>query len=727
MLRMHPTFSLPTCKRLAHKFQTPARLLTTSLLTGSLLGPALLAQPVLVKDVLPGPQGSAPAHLTPVNGTLFFTLTRAATGDELWKSDGTPAGTVRVKDIAPGSGRSFPAQLTGVNGTLFFVASDGTGGAALWKSDGTGTGTVKVRTIDSGAPAGEDLPDFELTSVNNTLFFRGDNGTGGVELWKSDGTPAGTVMVKDIFPGDGSSFPGEFINANGTLFFRADDGTRGRGLWKSDGTRAGTVLVKEVFPDYEGSLPGYLASVKGKVFLAADNGMTGPELWKSDGTTGGTVIVRDIIPGPGGSYPGDLTDVNGTLFFTTSFGLWKSDGTAAGTVMVRPGPAKDLINVNGTLFFTAHNRDGDAELWKSDGTPAGTVVLAKDFHPGVPDLPPGNLTAVQGKLFFTAKSEHGVELWQSDGTPAGTKMVKDIHPGPGSAFGAAADAYLTNANGTLFFAANNRTNGSELWKHVPGEAPAPAAFRINAGGEAYQTKDGQRYQADAYFEGGAVSRETTGEIARTGDDYLYQNGRHGANFRYNIPVSNGAYEVVLHFAETWWGNLAPGGAGSRKFNVDIEGVRKLTRYDIFAKAGGAMMAAQETFRVAVTDGVLNLYFSKGSADLAAVKAIEVRPVTAPARLATDPATPEASVVSLYPNPVASQLNVRLSFPADAVRGTSIHDAAGRSLQVDGHRRAGDKQLQIDVSALKPGMYLLHLQSEEGEQVLKFVKNGFNRE
>ncbi|MBD0254641.1 MAG: T9SS type A sorting domain-containing protein [Cytophagales bacterium] len=250
---------------------------------------------------------------------------------------------------------------------------------------------------------------------------------------------------------------------------------------------------------------------------------------------------------------------------------------------------------------------------------------------------------------------------------------------------------------------------------------------INAGGGAYQAKDGQRYQADAYFEGGVVSREVTGAVARTADDYLYQNGRHGAAFRYNIPVGNGAYEVVLHFAETYWGNQAAGGAGSRKFNVDIEGVRKLTRYDIFVKAGGAMTAAQETFRVAVTDGVLNLYFSKGSADLAAVKAIEVRPATATARLAADPAAPEASAVSLYPNPVADQLHVRLSFPADAVTGTSVRDAAGRSILVDGHRRAGDDQLQIDVSALKPGMYLLHLQWEGGGQTIKFVKNGFTRE
>jgi hypothetical protein len=134
-----------------------------------------------------------------------------------------------------------------------------------------------------------------------------------------------------------------------------------------------------------------------------------------------------------------------------------------------------------------------------------------------------------------------------------------------------------------------------------------------------------------------------------------------------------------------------------------------------------MRAVRETFRVKVEDGVLNLYFSKGSADLASVKAIEIRPVN-PARLATDPIAGEASSIRLYPNPVASQLTVQLSFPADAVKATSIRDAAGRSVQVDGHKQAGDNQLHIDVSALKAGLYLLHLQSEQGGQVLKFVKN-----
>src|SRR5258707_14857355 len=82
-----------------------------------------------------------------------------------------------------------------------------------------------------------------FTNVNGVLFFDATDGTTGEALWKSDGTDAGTVLVKDIYPGGASGLK-EFVNVNGTLFFQANDGTHGYELWKSDGTEAGTVMVK---------------------------------------------------------------------------------------------------------------------------------------------------------------------------------------------------------------------------------------------------------------------------------------------------------------------------------------------------------------------------------------------------------------------------------------------------------------------------------------------------
>ena len=139
-------------------------------------------EPYLVKDTNPRPGNSSPFDLTEVNGMLFFRAVDSSHGSELWKSDGTEAGTVRIKDIYPGTGSSLPG-------------------------------------------------DGELTNVNGTLFFRADDGSSGWELWKSDGTEAGTVRVKDIYPGSGSSELHYLTNVNGTLFFSADDGSHGSELW----------------------------------------------------------------------------------------------------------------------------------------------------------------------------------------------------------------------------------------------------------------------------------------------------------------------------------------------------------------------------------------------------------------------------------------------------------------------------------------------------------------
>ena len=85
--------------------------------------------------------------------------------------------------------------------------------------------------------------------MGGTLFFTANDGDHGRELWKSDGTAAGTVLVKDINPDGRSSYPERARpTSNGTLFFTADDGTHRQELWKSDGTAAGTVLVKDINP-----------------------------------------------------------------------------------------------------------------------------------------------------------------------------------------------------------------------------------------------------------------------------------------------------------------------------------------------------------------------------------------------------------------------------------------------------------------------------------------------
>ena len=419
-----------------------------------------------VDDIHPGSLPSDPQDLTDVNGTLFFTADDGVHGRELWKSDGTLAGTVLVKDIADGDDGSAPDGLVNVNGLLFFVADDGVHGSELWASDGTEGGTLLVKDIVSGS-GGSSLAS--LTNVSGTVFFVADDAVHGAELWKSDGTAAGTTLVSDI-AATGGSDPHELVGLGTTAYFAAQSNAAdGMQLWKSDGTSAGTILVKQI--NVAGSAnPRYLTILDGNLLFAADDGSTGVELWKSDGTSAGTVLVKDILDGTDGSAPDQLTVVNGTLFLTADDGssgreLWKTDGTAAGTVLVKdildgaegstPGV---LTAVDNQLLFAASDGVNGRELWRSDGTANGTTMVT-DIAPSG-DADPSGLLNVNGMLFFAANDgTTGVELWRSDGTAGGTAQVKDIRQGSDSSD----PQWLTLSGGIVYFTADDGISGRELW------------------------------------------------------------------------------------------------------------------------------------------------------------------------------------------------------------------------------------------------------------------------
>lgn len=418
------------------------------------------AEPTLVKDIAPTGSSfaSSGSELVDVNGTLFFVATNGVTGFELWKSDGTSVGTVLVKDIGPGNNTAsdlIPQFLTNVAGTLFFVMNDGVHGLELWKSDGTETGTVLVKDINPGLASGFSfLLTDSLVAVNGTLFFTANDGTNGVEIWKSDGTEAGTVLVKNINP-SGNSSPVLFTNVNGTLFFGATDGVTGTELWKSDGSSAGTGLVKDIHTGGGASLnfiPNSMVNVNGTLFFAALQS-TINQLWKSDGTAAGTVLVKDIVPQ-------ELVNVNGTLFIDVGNDIWKSDGTEIGTVLVKAlAGANELAKVGGTLYFRGATPSVGNQPYVSDGTAVGTGVLKSDL------LLAGNasggpwFTDMNGTAFFAANDGvTGVELWKSDGTAAGTVLVKDIVSG-----GSSGPTNLTKVDRKLFFIAGATGLGRELW------------------------------------------------------------------------------------------------------------------------------------------------------------------------------------------------------------------------------------------------------------------------
>jgi len=225
------------------------------------------------------------------------------------------------------------------HGLLYFTANDGHGGG-LFRSNGTAAGTQVVHHFAAWNPA---VPH-EVVVSHGSLFFNGDDGTEARGLWKSDGTAAGTMLLKDIHFGltlagaEPVVFP-DLTDVNGTLYFSATpQGTDGGAvLWKSDGTTAGTVLLKVFRGNFTGgpTTSGWPTPVGGTLYFTGYDDAHGIELWRSDGTPAGTVMVQDINPGSGGSYPQQLLNANGTLFFTADDGahgpeLWKLGPSATG-------------------------------------------------------------------------------------------------------------------------------------------------------------------------------------------------------------------------------------------------------------------------------------------------------------------------------------------------------------------------------------------------------------
>ena len=229
--------------------------------------------------------------------------------------------------------------------------------------------------------AGIGSNPLQLTKFQDSLFFTANDGASGRGLWKTDGTEAGTSLVKMIGPEYNPTVLESLVIGN-TLYFTADDGQNGVELWSSDGTAAGTRMVKDIRPG-SGSNPRYFAGVNGMLYFGAVDGVHGEELWKSDGTEAGTVLVKDLTPGPDSCSPQRLVNFGGTLYFLSwSTGqLWKSDGTDAGTVLVTQRSFSELIVAADTLYLSWTDRTLDG-LWKSDGTEVGTV-LVKDVSPGI--------------------------------------------------------------------------------------------------------------------------------------------------------------------------------------------------------------------------------------------------------------------------------------------------------------------------------------------------------
>ena len=497
-------------------------------------------------DFLSGPEGAEPNHLTPIDDGLYF-LARSGVGtpgsrDVLWQTLGsasrsrpivtsdvqvraqpgsaalwgagdvllliTPSDTMGREpllmlnrsaaraisipiDTIPGTWGGIPEgqeMYDTAKGTCFFVAQDSVNSLRyLWRAGPESGDAVRLLENDPGF----GFP-MVLKALGERLYLSASHAKLGVELWVSDGTDAGTLFLKDINPGEASSFPAQFQEMNGTVYFQADDGLHGKELWRTDGTGAGTWLVADINPGPASSAPYQLWSIGDLLLFAATTEAEGTELWRSDGTGDGTSLVLDIYPGSESSNLYAPAVLEHMLLFAAHHPqsgeeLWRSDGTAEGTFLVRdiaPGPdisePFNLTPFGDAVYFSADDGDHGTELWRTDGTAAGTRLLADinaASHVAVSSNP-AHLTACGENVFFVADDVvHGAELWRNHVPSGETALVQDIAPGP-----AHADPQELVALGdTLFFSAAAGNSTRQLWRT---RGAAESTKRIPLHGEA---------------------------------------------------------------------------------------------------------------------------------------------------------------------------------------------------------------------------------------------------
>ncbi|HEX3526994.1 MAG TPA: ELWxxDGT repeat protein [Thermoanaerobaculia bacterium] len=428
-------------------------------------------------------------------GGAFLTFgCSTETGCQLWRTDGTVAGTRLVHDLVPGPAGGLTGSLTVAGSHVFFGAGDGSRALGLWVTDGTAAGTHRIGDLSFSTLD-------HLTAAGDRVYFLAKT-SAGLQVWTSDGTAAGTVMLTNL--PSAASFPEPeseiwFRGTGSRVYFIADDVVHGQEIWRSDGTAAGTQRITdfgtaEPFPRFEGVL-GLQEVANGRVvFWASDGIHPDPLLWKTDGDPAsstallqcaGTCPAYDV-------YVHDFFAAGQRAVFVAdgSHGpaVWSTDGTPSGTVEVFPSCDSCLVKQSlqawpqGVSFVAADTAHGQ-EIWLSDGTRAGTKRLTDLPGTGSPfpddDLPPA---ATDGhKVVFGAASVDGSGLWTADA--AGTRLLAEL-PSDGAP---SSPADLVPFAGSLAFSACAEANREVWWAAPEGLDAAPLTASADVSCDGFPT------------------------------------------------------------------------------------------------------------------------------------------------------------------------------------------------------------------------------------------------
>lgn len=377
----------------------------------------------------------------------------------------------------------------------------------------------------------------DIHAFGDSIVVRGDDGRVGPEAWISDGTAAGTELLKDIRIGRLGSGPRDFIEFNGSLFFGANNGFNGYELWVSNGTRGTTNLIADIWPGAESGAPTDMVVFQDTLYFFANDGESGRELYKSDGTAIGTERVADSIPGLGGSAGEHMTVVGDQMFFvgTTdiagSLSIWVSDGTAEGTNPV----SIPEVAVNDINFLTPYGDrllfESQDQLWLTDGTSEGTQQIDIGLALG------GDISelSVAGSTIYTVNSR-GLQAISAD-----LSHVSTISTSADGMTTSDGKAYFWHANGFYVVGADNSPTqllpfvsffGTNL--HSTFNVPGGMVFSVN------RTLD----QYEIWGTNGTTSGTTFVETVRDASSDALAGFQQIGDFVY-FSATNGAFRESL--------------------------------------------------------------------------------------------------------------------------------------------------------------------------------------